>query len=54
MKDEPAPKPGKPAEVPHPPTEAEFKDFARRLVSVPKSEVDRRHAEWAKKKGEKG
>ena len=54
MKDEPAPKPAKPAKVPHPPTEAEFKDFARRLVSVPKAVVDRRAAEWAKRKSTKG
>lgn len=50
-KDEPEPKP---VEVPHPPTEAEFKDFARQLVAVPKSEVDRRHAEWAKRKEPSG
>ena len=48
-KDEPEPK-AKPVEVPHPPTEDEFKAFARRLVAVPKAEVDRRHAEWGKKK----
>jgi len=53
VKDEPDPKPGKPGEVPHPPTEAEFKDFARRLVSVPKAVVDRRAAEWAKRKSGK-
>ena len=43
----------KSAEVPHPPTEAEFKDFTRRLVAVPKIEVDRRAAEWVKRKGGK-
>ena len=50
MKDDPDPKPAKKLEVPYAPTEAEFTAFVQKLIAVPKAEVDRRHAQWAKKK----
>ena len=50
MKDDPPPKATDQLDESTAPTENEFKAFAKRLLSVPKAEVDRRHAELAKKK----